>query len=360
MGIVGMGLGLGFLGLSWQNTDIALLGFCGAFLHLLNHATLKGGLFLAAGNVLKSSGILNMDQLGGLQKRLPETGACFTLSAIALSGMPPGNAFFGELLLYVAAGKGIASGNETMVAWSLAAMLTLALSGGLAATVFAKAVGAVFQGEPRSKVAREAAPLPRSMTLPLFSFLGLSILLVIASPFLALKMAKLFSGQTGLLWPAGMAPNSVCPEQIFSLLQMVSCSSLLLLILTFVLYGVRIYLLPRGNRQVRQGTWDCGFARPDARMQYTGTAFVQPLVDLFAGILRPVKNLLLPQGLFPKEGEVEITCKDGGEQMFWKPLVDWTVKIAIFTHRLQSGHLHLYILFMVIALLAMLVWGFAG
>ena len=87
---------------------------------------------------------------------------------------------------------------------------------------------------------------------------------------------------------------------------------------------------------------------------------MQPLVDLFAGILRPVKNLLLPQGLFPKEGEVEITCKDGGEQMFWKPLVDWTVKIAIFTHRLQSGHLHLYILFMVIALLAMLVWGFAG
>lgn len=360
MGIVGMGLGLGFLGLSWQNSDIALLGFCGAFLHLLNHATLKGGLFLAAGNVLKASGLLNMDQLGGLQKRLPETGTCFTLSAIALSGLPPGNAFFGELLLYIAAGKGIASGNGMMVACSLAAMLTLALSGGLAATVFAKAVGAVFQGEARSKAASEATLLPRSMTLPLFSFLGLSILLAIASPFLALKIATVFSGQADFIAPLSVLPYSLYPVEIFGLLMMVLCSSLLLLIVAFVLYGIRIFLLPRGTSRVRQGTWDCGFAQPDARMEYTGTAFVQPLVDLFAGILRPVKHLLLPQGLFPKEGEIEITCKDGGEQMFWKPLVDWTVKIAIFTHRLQSGHLHLYILFMVIALLAMLIWGFAG
>ncbi len=360
MGIVGMGLGFGFLGQAWQNTDIALLGFCGAFLHLLNHAMLKGGLFLAAGNVLKSSGLLNMERLGGLQKRLPETGTCFTMSAISLSGLPPGNAFFGEILLYVAAGKGIASGNGMMAACSLAAMLTLALSGGLAATVFAKAVGAVFQGEPRSSSAREAPPLPRSMTLPLMTFLGLSVMLALASPYLALKIATVFSGQEGLLWPAGMLPNSICPAQIFNLLMMVLCSSLLLLILALILYGVRVYLLPRGTSRVLQGTWDCGFARPDARMEYTGTAFVQPLMNLFAGFLRPVKHLLLPQGLFPKEGEVEITCKDGGEQMFWKPLVDWTVKIAIFTHRLQSGHLHLYILFMVIALLAMLIWGFAG
>ncbi|NMA20356.1 MAG: hypothetical protein GX927_07230 [Lentisphaerae bacterium] len=348
MGIVGMGFGLGFLGLSWQNNDIALLGFCGAFLHLLNHATLKGGLFLAAGNVLKSSGLLNMDQLGGLQKRLPKTGTCFTLAAVGISGLPPGNAFFGEVLLYVAAGKGIASGNETMVAWSLAVMLALALCGGLAATVFAKAVGAVFQGEPRSQAAIEATSLPRSMTTPIMVFLGLSILMAVISPCLSLKMATVFSG------------HDACRSQIFDLLLMVLFTSLLLLMLFLILYGVRNFLLPRSTNRVYQCTWDCGFAKPTARMEYTGTAFVQPLVDLFAGFLRPEKHLLKPQGLFPEKGEVEITCEDGAEQMFWRPIIVRTVKLAIFTHRLQSGHLHLYILCMVIALLAMLIWGFSG
>ena len=173
-----------------------------------------------------------------------------------------------------------------------------------------------------------------------------------------MKMANVFSGQAALLWPENMAIESSCPAWIFNLLLMTLACLFLLLTVTFILYGVRKFLLPRGTCQVRQATWDCGFARPDFRMQYTGTAFVQPLVDLFAAVLRPVRRLVRPEGLFPKEGEIEIACKDGGEQVFWKPLVDMMVRIAIFAHRLQSGHLHLYILIMVIALIAMLFWAF--
>ena len=360
MGIIALGLGLGFLGSAWQNVEISVLGFCGAFLHLLNHAALKGGLFLAAGNVFKATGQLNIDLLGGLQKRLPRTGTSFTMSAIALSGLPPGNAFFGELLLYVAAGKGIALGTGASVACSLVAMLTLALSGGLAATVFSKAAGAIFLGEPRSKAAAEAERLPRSMTTALLLFAVLSGLLLVFSPLLALKFATVISGEAFLFQPNVQGVDPILLEQGFRILLLVLGSFILLLWLVAVLYWFRVKALPRGKRNVRRGTWDCGYARPDARMEYTGTAFVQPLVDLFAGILRPIKRLHPPKGFFPVDGEVRVSCKDGGEQLFWRPLVDWTVRIAIFTHRLQSGHLHLYILFMLLALLAMLIWGFAG
>ncbi|MDY0176665.1 MAG: hydrogenase, partial [Lentisphaeria bacterium] len=109
----------------------------------------------------------------------------------------------------------------------------------------------------------------------------------------------------------------------------------------------------------RRFTWDCGFAQPTARMQYTGSAFVQPLVYLFAPLLRPLRNILAPKGLFPKKASYELSCRDGGEQLFWRPLMNFTVRLAIFSRRLQSGHLHLYVLLMILGLLALFIWGFA-
>ena len=105
-------------------------------------------------------------------------------------------------------------------------------------------------------------------------------------------------------------------------------------------------------------TWDCGYAEPTARMEYTGTAFVQPVVDFFASLLHPVKKVRMDQKLFPERAEITVETEDAADRTVWKPLFHFFGKAADRIHRLQSGYLHLYVLIMVLALLAMLIWGF--
>jgi hypothetical protein len=125
-------------------------------------------------------------------------------------------------------------------------------------------------------------------------------------------------------------------------------------------YFVHNYILP-GGRKIRRGpTWDCGYAKPTARMEYTGTAFAQPLVDFFSPFLRSIRKITrVKSNLFPKEANYSIETKDAGTGLFWDPIFKCLSKIFNKLHELQSGSLHFYILVMVIAILIMLIWGFA-
>ena len=51
IGIIGTGVGIGMLGLAYSSSIVALLGFSGAILHILNHSIFKEILFFAAGSV---------------------------------------------------------------------------------------------------------------------------------------------------------------------------------------------------------------------------------------------------------------------------------------------------------------------
>ena len=46
-------------------------------------------------------------------------------------------------------------------------------------------------------------------------------------------------------------------------------------------------------------SWDCGYARPTARMQYTASSFADTLVALFGWALRPTEDRPRPRGPFP-------------------------------------------------------------
>jgi formate hydrogenlyase subunit 3/multisubunit Na+/H+ antiporter MnhD subunit len=343
IGIMSMGFGFGFLGISSGNTVVAACGFTGGFLHLINHALLKGGLFLCAGNILKAVRTLELDEMGGLFKRMPLTGLLFTLNSAGICGLPPFNGFLSEFLIYLAAICMIAAGGSAFFAVSIAALILLALTGGLAAAAFAKAVGAAFLGEPRTAKAAEAQEMPRCMTMPIVILFAGSILLVAAVPLL-LPLLAAGNGFFEAEW-----------EMIQPVLMRVSYFSLLLVLLSAVLLWIRFRVLSRGNRT--SGTWDCGFAGPTARMEYTGTAFTQPLTDFFHTLLHPLKKLILPKGFFPAEAAFEEEIPDGGERSIWAPLFNGFARVAEKLHLLQSGYLHFYLLIAVITLLLMLVIG---
>ncbi len=100
IGIILLGMGVGVLGVAYGQPAVALLGFAGALLHTLNHALFKSLLFLGAGAVLRATGTREIDQLGGLARRLPWTALAFAVGSMAIVGLPPLNGFVSEWMVF--------------------------------------------------------------------------------------------------------------------------------------------------------------------------------------------------------------------------------------------------------------------
>lgn len=337
MGIVALGLGLGSVAISVDGLDSQLAKFAiiGAIAHILNHAFLKGALFLLAGSVLRQTGSLDQDRLGGLLKRMPFTGTLFTINAMGLAGLPPLNAFFGELIIYMAAFKAIATKTPTLVGAGFLVLIALSAMGGLAAAAYAKAVGATFLGEPRSTSAANAKETPCRMWFAALLLTFLSVAMVPGTVFLSDR----FTG--------GFATGGLIAAMI---------ASFAFVVLVLALLFIRRFLCPRGKDKPSVPVWDCGYEAPSARMAYTATAFTQPLVDLFRFILRSRRYIKHFKGdpATPMAGLIATETDDIAIGKFWKPIFSNIARLFQRVHLLQSGSLHLYILIILLAVLALL------
>ncbi len=264
IGIIWLGLGLGLLGRQAGLPALAIAGFAGALLHVLNHAVFKGLLFLGAGTVLSIAGHRSLEALGGLYRRMPWTGLSFLVGAVAIAGLPPLNGFVSEFLIYRAGLQGALSPAGAVHVPSLVAIGSLALIGGLAAALFAKAFGIIFLGEPRDNRLAAAADPGLRMRLPL-QLLALACLgLGLFSPYLLGRLGPVLTVLTGLDPEAVRGPLTAAVTPLLY----VSAVAAAVLVLALGLYRLNRALL--AHRAVgRTVTWDCGYAAPSARMQYT-------------------------------------------------------------------------------------------
>ena len=156
IGIILMGLGASLIFLETGHSLLAALSLIAGMYHTLNHASFKGLLFLGAGAVVHATHTRNMEEMGGLAKRMPETAFYFLIGAIAISALPPLNGFVSEWLTYQSLLQGFGV-TESM--WRLVFPLSgamLALTGALAAACFVKAFGITFLAQPRSEHAAQA------------------------------------------------------------------------------------------------------------------------------------------------------------------------------------------------------------
>ena len=99
VGYVVLGIGIG-----------TPLGIAGGLFHLFNHALAKGLLFLNSGAVQQSTGTRNLDEMGGLAKRMPVTAATSLVGSLSIAGVPPLGGFWSKLLIIMAlvqAGHGV-------------------------------------------------------------------------------------------------------------------------------------------------------------------------------------------------------------------------------------------------------------
>jgi len=102
VGYMLLGLGVGLLVLTDAH-GMAEYGFTamkGGIFHIFNYTMYKGLLFLAAGAIYYATGKRDLNEMGGLARRMPFTTAMFVIAAAAISGLPPFNGFVSKLLIY--------------------------------------------------------------------------------------------------------------------------------------------------------------------------------------------------------------------------------------------------------------------
>ncbi|MEW6490761.1 MAG: hypothetical protein AB1578_22970, partial [Thermodesulfobacteriota bacterium] len=104
-------------------------------------------------------------------------------------------------------------------------------------------------------------------------------------------------------------------------------------------------------------TWDCGYAAPTARMQYTGSSFAAPAREVFQCVLRDEAALEAPQGFFPHGGRYESRGGDAAETLLWRPAFAGAASALGRLRFLQGGRLQSYLLFLLLALVALLAWA---
>jgi hydrogenase-4 component B len=289
IGIILIGVGLAMI--LWRREDaggaLATVALTASLLHTVNHAAFKGLLFLGAGSVLCRTHVRNMEELGGLARRMPWTAGLFLLGAVAISALPPLNGFVSEWLTFQALLGGASHFRGPAGLGIVFSAAMLALTGGLAAACFAKAFGVTFLGRPRTAHAEHATEAPPSMIAGMV-WLGAVCVALGVAPGYAMRLldtptAELLHGPGAsavvtargpLVLSAALTPSGTDATAIS-----MTVVAALLIALTAMAWVLRRGL----RRAVRRAapTWTCGMS-PTARFDYTATAFAKPLRLVFA------------------------------------------------------------------------------
>jgi hydrogenase-4 component B len=357
IGIIVMGLGVGVLGLSAGSPMLTFFGFAGGLLHVVNHAMFKGLLFMGAGAVAHAARTREIDHLGGLLKRMPWTGATFLIGAVAISGLPPLNGFVSEFLVYVGSFKGAASLGGGIAVSLLFVIAGLALIGGLATACFTKAFGIVFLGEARSEHPRHAQEAGRSMVIPMVVLAGGCFAVGLLGFLIIQAMPAVLAGFSASAGVAGLDPAAIQAEAWASsaYLRAIALGACIILVLTGLIALLRRWLLS-GREVGETGTWDCGYARPTERMQYTASSFAQPILDFFNIFQSGWKRLKAPKGYFPVTASFETEALDTSREKVYRPIFEAVERFLSKLRVMQHGRIQLYVLYIVLTLIFLIAW----
>lgn len=354
IGIIAMAIGVGLLGLTRQSPFMAAAGFAAALLHTLNHTLFKGLLFLGAGAIYTTTKTRNINQLGGLLKRMPWTGFAFLIGSAAICGLPPFNGFISEFLLYATAFHGVLCLSTRDAIPLLFLIASLSLIGGLAIATYTKVYGIIFLGEPRSPESANASEVPTMMKLPL----GFLAILCVSLGFFAPWTLKLIQPSLGVIMPHLPGGQGALMDYSETL-GIITAVFVVLVAMVCLLMWYRHVLLKHRRRDYTV-TWDCGYARPNPRMQYTASSFAQPLMDVFIGFMRRHRRIQSPTGYFPSTSKFDTDTRDLFRERLFVPFFHRMNKLLSLLRWVQQGRIQLYVLYIVITLIAVLIWSLRG
>ncbi len=365
IGIILMGLGIAMTFFSLGFIPLAVLAVAASLYHTMNHAVFKSLLFLGAGSVVYQTHTHNIEEYGGLIKKMPYTAFFFLIGALAISAIPPLNGFSSEWFTYQSLFAGLMAQATIVKISFILAIASLVFTGGLAAACFVKAFAVTFLAKPRSKEAEGAKESPIVMQISM----GILALLCLA---LGIFAGWITSGLTGIAQALGslqhVAPSTTTASLFsievgdrFATVDSFSVFIALLGVLVLVVSGV--YLKTRHQGIKRVDTWDCGAPPLTVRAEITATAFSRSIITIFSGILKPTKHHSIEYSevddsrYFPQSKTVTLTVPNLYEQYLYKPLHQLLSSVSKQTRFIQSGNINQYLLYIFITVIGLLIWA---
>lgn len=343
IGIIVLGLGACLVLRARGEEAWAAFALAAALLHTLNHAIFKALLFLGAGSFERAVGSLDLDQLGGLLRRMPWTGGAFLVGATAIAGLPPLNGFASEWLTLQALLRVPAYGSVTAGIAGALALAALAATAALAVFCFVKVVGLVLLGEPTRPSCAAAQEVPVTMRAATAVLAAGCVLLGV--------MPGLVFGQL-----VGLAPWSESEPTAVGL-DVPTTGGLPTMGIALILAGVALTLaLLRGSRRAEPApTWASG-QHVGPELTWTAAGFTKTVGLMLGSVLRPERDLTVEI----TDGVTQRVTYTGRmpqlvDERVYRPVTRRMLEAAMIARRLQSGRLGTYVAYLIALVLVLLL-----
>jgi len=359
IGIILLGLGFSMVFIGLGQPAAGALGLIAALYHTLNHAVFKGLLFLGAGSILHATGLRNLNEMGGLIRKMPKTAFYFLIGALAISALPPLNGFVSEWLTFQTALQAPLLPNGTVRNLIPLYAAVLALAGALTAMCFVKVYGIAFLGRARDTHGgtpahgggHDAGGWERYGMAWLAA--GCFVLGLFPASFL-LMLNQVSASLTGhglseaalessWLWLVPTAPEQASYSPLIFLAVIVGVTLLAFLLVRRFYHGrVRV-----------ADPWDCGFPEQTSRMQDTADAFGQPIRHVFGPVYRMQRELPGPDDVAPR---YFLKIEDRHWYWLYLPVAHLAEFVSTKIALLQQGRISIYLLYSFLTLIALLVF----
>jgi formate hydrogenlyase subunit 3/multisubunit Na+/H+ antiporter MnhD subunit len=355
IGFIFIGLGLASAFQADQMPAAAALALTAALFHAFNHMLYKNLLFFGAGAVLTATGQRDMEQLGGLIHRMPQTALACLAGSIAIAALPPFNGFVSEWLILQSVLE-----SPDLPQWGLrifipAAGATLALATALAAMCFVRAFGITFLGRARSASAAQAREIDKVSRT---AMLGLAAFCLVAG-ILPGPVIDAFSPVVRSLLGTAMPPQAAAPWlSIIPISEGRSSYNGLLVFAFMALSGlIAAAAIQRfGSRKKRRApAWDCGFPNPSPMVQYSASGFAQPIRRIFGRAFDAHEEVEMPAPGAAAAARLRVKLHDIVWDALYVPVSGVVSAMAERVNALQFLTIRRYLSFVFLSLVALLL-----
>jgi formate hydrogenlyase subunit 3/multisubunit Na+/H+ antiporter MnhD subunit len=356
-GVVLVGLGVALLGQSAHQPVLAAAGLLAATLHVCAHNLAKTLALITVDRVEQATGRRTLDPLGGLGRYLPLSALALGVSSLTLAAIPPLGGFVSEWFTFEALLQGFRM--PTLLSRLLCALAAaaLALTAGLGLLAFAKFYSAIFLGQTRGQLVklREPTRWPGGL-------LGLGVVLLFLGTVAPWEIHAVGSGLHVLLGfnlASTTISHPLVLTPVFKGFSVLAPTWLSIALPAYALLAIAAVRVMRGNsvrsRPVRRApVWVTGSGAELAAVQYRPSAYSNPMRVILRG----------PLGFRTRLIEEDNDGEGGGtrfrldtsvvlaiDRFVYAPATALVLRVAGRVRSIQSGHLSVYLLYMLIALI---------
>ena len=355
-GLIVADLGLALMGKAQHQPGLVGVGLIAATFQIVAHSFAKAGLFSAVAAVEHSTGTSDMEQLGGLYRRLPVAAVTSLAGAAALAALPPFSGFVSEWLGLEGLMQGFrVSGTGSHLAIALAGAV-LALTAGLAALAFVRAIGMTFLGMPRDpSLTAGSEPRGPRTGMALLAFASLAI--GVGAPWVVKVLERGTLPVGGAAATGHISQLGWLVEPGYPKFASISPTALALALLAFAIGAACLRYLASLRRGRRAPVWASGVAVSGRRAQYTSIGYSNMVRVIFNVVyrvrtqLRTIGDQRFPERLSMMRAEPRIF--DAG--WLYRPVTATFTRVAELVRNIQAGPLGLYLLYLLVAFVALLL-----